>query len=142
MSTYFLLFLLFIISLLESIFIPFPLTLLVLVGIAVVYEKIPFTLAFFGGVILDLLSGRILGLDSLIFLAVTFIISLYRKKIVAHTFSYLVPFSTILVLVYNYIFFQRVTLFQTIGSVSVGVILFWGIFSLHQRFQRGSKLTY
>lgn len=141
MPIYLILIFLFIASLLESTFIPVPLTLLLIIGLGISAESPMEWVAFAAGIILDILTGRMLGIDSLISLLVLFIIYSYRKKIVAHTVYYLLPFSTVIILIYNYIFYKKMELGNTLVSLSAGVALFIAIMAINYQFQKGRRLT-
>ncbi|MBI4067490.1 rod shape-determining protein MreD [Candidatus Gottesmanbacteria bacterium] len=141
MQNYIILSLVFVASLLESTFVPIPLTLLILVAYGVLSERAKLSVAFFSGVLLDLFNGRTIGVDSLIFVLVVYLISMYRKKIVTHTFYYLVPFWIILIVLYNVIFFKNLNITIFIFSLAAAVLLFFLVFMSISRFEKTDKLN-
>lgn len=79
---------------LESSIFSLPLVLIVILISAVfIRESYVFLLAFAGGLVLDILTQRTLGLSSLYFVAFVFIIFLYHKKFEAGTFQFLTAAS-------------------------------------------------
>ncbi|KKR34004.1 MAG: Rod shape-determining protein MreD [Candidatus Gottesmanbacteria bacterium GW2011_GWC2_39_8] len=115
-------------SLIESTIVPFPLTLPVVLALSIVSERQLFLLAFLSGIISDLLTGNSLGLTSVYFLIISLLIFLYRKKFRSQAFLYLLPFTFISVLIYNFLVYMELDIlfsfFSTIISVPFIIIVF------------------
>lgn len=131
-----------IVTILEGVFIPWPLTLLTIICYSVLFEDEGWRVAFIAGLLLDIFSGRVWGVDSAIFLLIDFLISSYRKKIVAHTVAYVLPFSTIIIILYTYIFQRRISVWGTVLSLLAGILLFFLLAMIESRISRGKKLSY
>lgn len=142
MKTYIVFVFIFLIALCEAIFIPLPLTLLSIISYSVLFLEGGERVAFISGLLLDVFTGRAWGINSLFFLLVTKVVTSYRKKIVAHALFYLLPFSTVLIMLYNYIFLKKVGIIDTILSLGAGMIIFVAFSFLESRISRGKKLSY
>lgn len=83
-------------SFLQATIWPFNLVLLVVLSSAVlVSSRSGLIWAFLAGIVLDLATGQMLGFSSLIFLALAFLVNLYKSKFKAANFIYLLPFTFI-----------------------------------------------
>lgn len=98
---------------LESTVATFPLTLLILIYSSVMVRKnIMFSVAFFSGMLLDVLSFKTVGITSLYFTTVVFVVYLYEKKFELNTPHFIAGFSFISSFIYlllngvSYAFFQ------------------------------------
>jgi rod shape-determining protein MreD len=60
--------------------------------------------AFLAGVILDLLKGQSLGVSSLLFLVISFLIGLYKNRFQAARLAFLLPFTLFSILLADLIF--------------------------------------
>ena len=119
-----LIFILFFATILEAIT-TLPLVLIVLICLAVVFEKTwIFALAFFMGLILDLFQLRHLGQTSLFFVMFLVTVLLYERKFEIKTkpFIFLSTFAGtfvyLLIFGYNYVFAQA------LASSVIAVLLF------------------
>ncbi len=103
----------------ESTFSFLPLTLLIIIFSSIVIRKNDiFILAFFSGLFLDIFSLRTLGISSLIFVLITFLIFLYQKKFELETTHFI--FMASLVGSFLYLFFtgsSNVVLGAIISSI-------------------------
>lgn len=109
--------------LLEASVTTLPLTLLIILFLAVINKNNEvFLIAFFSGLFLDLLSLDRLGVSSLYFTVFVFIIYIYQKKFEIETLYFMIIFSFIGSLIYlllmgtGFIFLQSTV--ATIISVS------------------------
>lgn len=131
-----------ILSLAESIFLPLPATLLVIIGYGVLSEQNTFPVAFIAGLFLDFATGRTIGIDSLIFLTIVYIISLYRRKIMTQTLLYILPFSALIIIVYNYIFMKRLDIWAILFSLIAGSLIFIFVSAYVKKSDKRHKLSY
>lgn len=121
-----LLIILLIISLiLESSITTIPLILLILlVSTVVSRDDIVFLLAFIFGILLDILTFKAVGVSSVFFTFLVFLILIYEKKFEINTPSFTV-FSTLLSSILFLIFFQRGNvIIQSLISTVISLILF------------------
>ncbi len=121
-----LLIILLIISLiLESSITTIPLILLVLlVSTVVLRDDIIFLLAFIFGIFLDILTFKTVGVSSVFFTFLVFLILIYEKKFEINTPSFII-FSTLLSSILFLIFFQRGNvIIQSLVSTVISLILF------------------
>lgn len=87
--------------LIESSLTTLPLTLLVILFLAVSTKRNEvFVLAFFSGLILDILSFSLIGLSSLYFVTFVFLIYVYQKKFEIDTINFIFIFSFVGSLIY------------------------------------------
>lgn len=142
MLVFVILFFTFITSLLETTFIPYPLTLMAIISYGVVAERRLALVAFFSGIILSILSGRILGMDSAFFITVSLVLFMYRRKIVARAVYYLLPFSVIVITIYNYFFLKKFHILTTFYSLLSGLVIFIFVYVLLSKLQTSKKLSY
>lgn len=83
-----------ILALFESTIIPLNFTLLAIISWSVLRPaKEVLLIAFVSGLILDLLTGKILGSSSLLFLIISLVIFLYKNRFQASRLSFLLPFT-------------------------------------------------
>lgn len=110
---------------LEGIVIAYPLTLFVIGFAAIVRHEETIILAFIAGVILDLLTLRLVGLSSLFFLSLIYLGGRYRKKIYGGTFFFRLLFLIIPYVVYSYLFYKNLNISSLfVTAVLVVVVLF------------------
>ncbi len=76
-----LIFLLFMIALLEAVFISLPITLVLIIILAFSWEEKVFPWAFLVGIWQDLISWRHLGIWSMVFLLVAFLVIIIRRRV-------------------------------------------------------------
>ena len=130
------------IELLEVTFLPYPLTLSVLVSLVVLVEGYPILIAFIAGIIFDLLSGRPLGASSLFFIISVSLIYIYRKKIVQRAFYYWIPILAVFIAVFNYIFLGKFAFFDTLIGIVCGIIIFFLLSALLGLLQKKRSLSF
>lgn len=133
----YLIFTLLLACLLEGVVIPYPLTLFVIGLAAFVRPEATITLAFIAGVILDLLTLRLVGLSSLFFLSLIYLSGRYRKKIYGGTLFFRFLFLIIPYFVYSYLFYRNLN----IGSLFITAVLTVAILFVLEKFfpAMGSK---
>lgn len=116
-----------ILALLESTVIPLNLTLIAVISWAA--RRPPdegLVTAFLAGLGLDLLAGRTLGLTSLTFLLSSLPIYLYKNRFQAEKWQFLLPYSLLTVVFFNF-FFGHLSL-SLLFFTSILVILLLPIF--------------
>lgn len=123
---YFFLFLLFILFLiLEASFFNLPLVLIALIVTTVVFKDYySFFLAFFFGLMLDIVTFQTIGKSSIFFTILVFLIFSYQKKFEITT-NYFVIFACFLAsILFSFTFGLSNIISQSIVSVILGVITF------------------
>lgn len=119
--------LLFILALLlESTLTTVPLVLLALLCLAVARKKTwIFPLAFFSGILLDILLVRVVGLTSLFFLVYLFFVLLYDRKYEIRTLPFIMVSAFVGTLLYGVLFSLPMLFIQAIISsfVAGGVFM-------------------
>ena len=104
MKTYLILIPIFILVILQGSILPLNLLLaLILIRTALKPDQQSFYLAFWSGLLLDLVQGTPLGLSSLIFLLASLFLFLYSKKFEASYAPFLAVFVFLISLLYNWI---------------------------------------
>lgn len=94
MKTLFVLLPILVLALFESTIAPFHLTLLAVICWSVLQPgREGLLVAFFSGLILDFLTGRTLGLTSLVFLSLSLLIYFYKNRFQANRLAFLLPFT-------------------------------------------------
>ena len=87
-----------------------PLTLLVVMSWGTEASgRRAFFLAFLSGIVIDLVTLRPLGMTSIVFLGLTFLIFLYGKKYRPSHFIFYVPATFVSLCVYQIIFYSQVS---------------------------------
>lgn len=87
-------FLFLVVVLIEGLFTTIPLFLISLLIFCILKKGfLVYLLAFTGGILLDILSIRLIGQTSLFFVAFIFIVNLYEKKFEVMTFPFVIFFS-------------------------------------------------
>ena len=128
MPLIFLFSLIFFFSLLEATVTSLNLVLLVIVlWSALKAAEEGFVVAFFAGLILDLLKGHPLGSSSLFFLTVSFLIYVYKNRFRADKVAFLWPVSLITVFLDHWLFKQVLIPWQILVN-SVLIIFFLPFF--------------
>ncbi len=111
---------------LESTFVPFPVTLMAVMLTFIFSEADEAVVAFGAGLILDILSLRIWGADSLYFLSILYIAGRYRKKIYEGTFVWRFLFFSFSFVIYNLFFYRTFNIIITVTAlISTGILLLW-----------------
>ena len=111
-------------GLLQSTIIPINFLLLLSILYAVnVSPREGFYWAFIAGILRDLLLGYPIGPTSVYFLAMVFLLNLYRRKYKLSHFTYILPFTVLALLMSYLLFSQSVNLLNIIISVIVFVVL-------------------
>ena len=122
-----------VLSLFESSVYPAPLVLYFLIGLTVISWRRILELSFVSGVILDFLTGRVLGADSLFFLTAVSLVILYRRKIHPEIPYYLIPYTILASLFYRFIFWGSFDINWFIISIVLSIIVYAVIFSNSDR---------
>jgi cell shape-determining protein MreD len=136
---YLLSFLLFLLIIVESSVTTLPLVLLFLIIFAVfVRSESVFLLAFFAGLLLDILTLRPLGLSSAFFLSCLFLILLYERKFEIGTF-YFVAFASFFSSLGYLLLFPSSHVFS---QVVICVILSFAFFTLVTRVRTPKLRAY
>jgi len=85
--------------------------------------------AFLAGLIVDLWNGDRLGITSLVFLIVAFLLNLYKRKFNPEHLVFLLPFTILMVGIYSWIDHERQlvqsAILQDVVSGSVGIVVLW-----------------
>lgn len=104
-------------SLFEGVIFSMPLSLLFVLswGINGV-DRRSFFFAFLAGILVDLSLARPVGLTSLFFLGMVFMVFLYGKKYTPSHFIFYIPFCLISLCVYQLLFYARIIPFSFILS--------------------------
>ena len=106
----------------ESTAAPYPITLILFIIIAVGLGNQSLWWAFAIGIILDFLAIRLLGISSLYFLAVSFIIIRYQQKINLGSKIYAFSFILAATSAYSLLFYRNVTLTSIIATTGIGLV--------------------
>lgn len=115
--------------LMESTFIAYPLTLIVVVFINIAKRENSDLAVFFSGLLLDVFALRPMGVSSLFFLTLILIGGIYRQKIHEGTFIYRFGYLFIAFLFYNLLFYK------SLNAVNIAVTIILGSLLL-LRFER------
>lgn len=111
---------------LQSSVISYPFTILAVTVISIFREDEVVELAFVSGILLDLFSIRLLGVDSLYFLLIIYLGNRYRKKIHQGAFIYRFVYVMVPYVFYDALFHKTQNIVIHLGTtVFVCVILFW-----------------
>jgi rod shape-determining protein MreD len=109
-----------ILAIAESTVIPLNLVLLSIISWAVLREaREGMLVAFFSGLILDFLTGRTLGLTSLVFLFLSLTIYLYKNRFQANRLAFLFPFTLFSLI--------AVDLLEGLPALSIRTVLIEGV---------------
>ncbi|PIR08644.1 hypothetical protein COV53_01940, partial [Candidatus Gottesmanbacteria bacterium CG11_big_fil_rev_8_21_14_0_20_37_11] len=103
----------------------FPLTLVLICVFSLLLGESMVFLAFFSGILLDLFAMRLLGLDSIFFLVVCWLIGRYRKKIFIGNILYLLGFIALITSIYSYYFYRYVKVWHIIIAEIIAIILIY-----------------
>lgn len=110
---------------LESTLLSYPLTLLSITFISIFWQEAA-VLAFLAGIILDLFTLKLLGIDSLFFLSLMYLGERYRKKIHQGTFLYRFAYFTLSYLIYTLLFYKKLEIVNVVLTIFLGsLILLW-----------------
>jgi len=107
----------------ESTIVPFPLTLLVISVYALNFGGNAAIWAFAGGLFLDYFSFRSLGLTSLFFLCICWVVERYQKKLHIGSVAYFIIFFAVLSAIYGFLFYKYITVIAIVQSIILGSIL-------------------
>ncbi|PIP75049.1 MAG: hypothetical protein CO135_00830 [Candidatus Levybacteria bacterium CG_4_9_14_3_um_filter_35_16] len=101
-----------------------PLVLLMLLNIFVIEKKDwIFLLAFFSGIIFDVVSLRVIGITSIFLITVLFLVGLYEKKFETSSIYFIFTISFISSAIYLEIFY-RFSLVQSLICAFLGGVIF------------------
>ena len=110
---------------LESSVVSLPLVLLVLISFTVIYRNYPvFILAFIFGIILDVLTFKTVGMSSLFFTIVIFLILIYEKKFEIKTNYFIILASFLASFFFLLIFKNSNLILQSFFSILIGLLIF------------------
>ena len=117
---------------LESSATSLPLVLLVLIPLTVIYRNYTvFILAFIFGIILDIFTFKTVGISSLFFISVIFLILIYEKKFEINT-SYFVILASFLSSFFFLLFLGNSNIIAgSLVSVLIGVLIFQSLKKLN-----------
>ncbi len=102
-----------------------PLLLIFMTVILILRRRLwVFALAFFGGLIVDMLRVAAIGETSIFLVVWLFLILLYERKYEISTIQFVLASSFFGSLLYLWIFGYKDVLMQAIGAAVVGVVLF------------------
>lgn len=117
----------------------FNLVLLLVLSLGVVRSaKSGLVWAFIAGVVLDLVTGQTLGLSSLIFLLIIFLLNLYKTKFKAANFAYLLPFTLLSVWFYEFFQGEPLALFE-VATTTAFLFLVWPAVNFWVRFEESQN---
>lgn len=118
----------FLFAFLQATIVPFNLVLLAVLSLSVLLPpRFGLFWAFLAGMILDLSTGQRLGFSSLIFLALSFLVNLYKSKFKAAHFFYLLPFTLVSTWFYNLLNGEMIFIINGIVTTLL-LVLIWPIF--------------
>lgn len=116
-----------VLALLESTIFPLNFTLVtVILWGALRPARLGLVVAFFSGLILDFLTGRTLGLSSLLFLVASLPIYFYKNRFQADRLGFLLPYILVAILFSNLVF--RSSSWVSVGLAEVLTIVFLPFF--------------
>lgn len=102
-----------------------PLVLLVLIPACIVYRHYSvFIMAFIFGIFLDILTFKTVGLSSLFFISVMFLILIYEKKFEIKTNYFIILASFLASFAFLFIFGHKYLIETSIISVLIGLLIF------------------
>lgn len=139
------LFLIFLALFFETSVIAVPLVLFLIITFATILEieKVAF-LAFFSGILYDLYIGEALGKSGLFYLALTFLIFLYRRKFEGEKLYFLLPLFFICYLIFGIIFYSlslvKVIILTLISVIFQKIISYLNHYSLQDKARLIYKL--
>lgn len=116
--------LIFLVAILSLVIASWPIVFIFLTFLAFVSKTWIFFLAFFMGIILDLMLFRFLGVTSLFLTTFLFLIFLYKKKFEIYTLPFVLIVSFVGSALYLMIFGYNYILQQAIVSSIIAVLLF------------------
>lgn len=116
--------LIFLVAFLSLVVASWPIVFILLTFLAFVSKTWIFFLAFFMGIILDLMLFRFLGATSLFLTTFLFLIFLYEKKFEIHTLPFVLIVSFVGSALYLMIFGYNYVLQQALVSSLIAVLLF------------------
>lgn len=115
-------FLIFCLSFLEATVVALHLVLLAVIALGVWLSDLEvFFLAVFSGLILDLIKGGVWGFSSLQFLAIVFLISLYKNRFQAQKLWFLLPLALICIVFTDLLTGESFSIFKII--INTGLIV-------------------
>lgn len=109
---------------LESTLWPYPLTLIMVFMLISFFPQNSLMLIFTAGVILDLFSIRLLGIDSLIFLIIYAVIDRYSRKFQKENILFSLTILGISLVFYNLLFFRDLNPVKTLMTLFFSGVLY------------------
>jgi cell shape-determining protein MreD len=113
---------LFTLMLIESSLWSFPLSLLLVLNLGLLMGDESYIWAFIAGFVLDIFTLRQLGVDSLYFLIVCFIIVKYQKKVNVVNYLYMSIFTGVVLCLYGYYYYKNINISYIIMSIAGSLI--------------------
>ncbi|OGG27094.1 hypothetical protein A2960_03060 [Candidatus Gottesmanbacteria bacterium RIFCSPLOWO2_01_FULL_39_12b] len=108
----------------ESTLINFPLTLILVTILTSIRGEKIVPLVFIIGLVLDLFTLNLLGSNSLFFLLTTWVAVRYQKKMSSGNLFYPLSFITVLMTLYNLIFYKKFDYLSLLAGITVTAIFF------------------
>lgn len=126
---------------LETIFFPYPFTLLIVIMAVLALGTQSFIFVFLAGIILDIFALRMIGLDSLIFLAVSAFILRYNRRINFSNYFNGIVFILITISGYTFVIYKRIINIQfLVFTILISYLLFIVANFLSPRLTGSKKL--
>ena len=114
--------LIFVSVLLESTLIAYPLTLVSVFLVVTFLESQDELVGFFSGLVLDIFSGRLIGVDSLLFLLFIWIWKHYRNKIYPGSIFFRILFLLLTVVFYNFVFYRNFNFWNLLITLFISAL--------------------
>lgn len=112
-------------AIVESTFIPIPLTFILISAVIIKYGDKSSILCFSSGLILDILTLKLLGTNSLFFTVICLLISRYQKKVNVSHNIYIIIFLGFIQITYNYLNFRYSNIYSYIVTLITGWLLIY-----------------
>jgi len=126
--------------LLESTIFPFPLTLIFFMLMAAFWDDNIALWAFIAGLALDLFSGKILGGNSVFFLAIVWISQRYRMKLHPANLYYQLIFMLLSVIIYSSLIYKSVEIWKLLGATVCYAIILAFLRGFFPQLERHGRL--
>ncbi|MCR4263371.1 MAG: rod shape-determining protein MreD [Candidatus Roizmanbacteria bacterium] len=85
--------------------------------------------AFLAGLIVDLWNGDRLGMTSLMYIVVCFLLNLYKRKFNPEHLVFLLPFTLFIAAVYSWIHHKQQlnqqAMLKDVAGASIGIVVLW-----------------
>lgn len=118
----------------ESSFLSYPLVLGVLLMLAALYRhQAVLWIAFFSGILLDILTFHSVGGSSLFFLGALVLVSLYQRKFEIESPFFVGASVFVFSLLYGALFVHRYSFFSAVGTAILISMIYLGLILFEQR---------